>query len=155
MERERTALPLELPAEAGSYASGPASERQQLNGRISEFCKSYLGDHYGIEFRAVDLTDMLPPDELADALNAMMRAHSEAAAHYARAEASCSQRVLAAERGVEIARSSAGAVEEEMTQLASYLDQMHKSGTLDLYLQAAAAPRSIPSRAPLFVRRNS
>jgi len=150
-ERERTPLSLELPAEAGSYAT-VRRERQQLNGRIAEFCRDHLGDHYGIEFRAVDLTDMLPPDELADALNAMMRAHSEAQANFARAEASCSQRVLAAERGVEIARSSAGAVEEEMNQLASYLSDMHHGGTLDLYVRRRRAEVFSESRA-VFIRR--
>jgi len=152
-ERERPLLPSALPAEAGSYAA-VRRERHQLNGRIAEFCREHLGDHYGIEFRAVDLTDMLPPDELADALNAMMRAHSEAAAHYARAQASSSQRVLAAERGVEIARASASAVELEMNQLASYLTQMHRSGTLELYVQRRRAETFAESRA-VFIRRAS
>jgi regulator of protease activity HflC (stomatin/prohibitin superfamily) len=151
VERERPLRPPELPAEAGSYAA-VRGERHQLNVRIAEFCRDHLGDHYGIEFRAVDLTDMLPPDELADALNAMMRARSEAAANYARAQASSSQRVLAAERGVEIARASAGAVEAEMNQLASYLSEMNKSGTLDLYVRRRRAEIFSESRAT-FIRR--
>ena len=150
-EPERAPLALDRPAEAGSYELLRGA-RHQLNGRIGEFCREHLGDRYGIEFRAVDLTDMLPPDELADALNAMMRARTEAQASYARAQAACSQQVLAAERGVEIARSSACAVESEIEQLGSYLSEMHKNHTLDLYAQRRRAEVFAESRT-VFVRR--
>jgi len=150
-ERSRTSALPELPVEAGSYAA-VRGERHQLNGRIDSFCSEHFGDRYGIKFRAVDLTDMLPPDELADALNAVMRAHNEAAAHYARAEASASQRLLSAQRGVEIARASASAVEVEALRLASYLSEMHKNNTLDLYVRRRRAEILSESRAA-FVRR--
>lgn len=141
----------ELPAEAGSYALVRGA-RHQLNARIAEFCRDHLGDQYGIEFRAVDLTDMLPPDELADALNAVMRARTEAQANYARAEASCSQQLLSARRGVEIARDSANAMEAEILQLSSYLSQMNKNNTLDLYVRRRRAEVYSESRT-VFVRR--
>lgn len=141
----------ELPAEAGSYALVRGA-RHQLNSRIAEFCRDHLGDQYGIEFRAVDLTDMLPPDELADALNAVMRARNEAQANYARAEASCSQQILSARRGVEIASASASALEAEIMQLAGYLTQMHQNKTLDLYVKRRRAEVYSESRT-VFVRR--
>ena len=141
----------ELPAEAGSYALVRGA-RHQLNSRIAEFCRDHLGDQYGIEFRAVDLTDMLPPDELADALNAVMRARNEAQTNYARAEASCSQQLLSARRGVEIASASASALEAEILQLAGYLTQMHQNNTLDLYVKRRRAEVYSESRT-VFVRR--
>lgn len=150
-ERGRTSSVPELPIEAGSYAA-VRGERHQLNGRIDSFCADHFGDRYGIKFRAVDLTDMLPPDELADALNAVMRAHTEAQAHYARAEASASQRLLSAQRGVEIARASANAVEVEALRLASYLSEMNKNNTLDLYVRRRRSEVLSESRAA-FVRR--
>jgi regulator of protease activity HflC (stomatin/prohibitin superfamily) len=128
-------------------------ERHQLNGRLAEFFRSRLPSRYGIEFRAIDLTDMLPPDELMDALNAVMSAHSEADAHHARAEADCSQRLMAAERGVEIARISASAVESEAHRLFAYLLELHKSDTLDMYVNRRRAEVLSESRA-VFVRRN-
>lgn len=142
----------DMPMGAGSYAA-VRRERQQLNSRIADFCRDHLGDRYGIEFRAVDLTDMLPPDELADALNAVMRARTEAEALYARAEAEASQRLLAAERGVEIAAKNARAVEAEILQLGCYLGELHKSRTLDAYVRRRSAEALSESRA-LFVRRN-
>lgn len=150
-DHDRPGAARELPAEAGSYALVRGA-RHQLNSRIAEFCRDHLGDHYGIEFRAVDLTDMLPPDELADALNAVMRARTEAQAHYARAEASCSQQVLSARRSVEIARASASAMEAEILQLAGYLNEMHKNNTLDLYVRRRRAEVYSESRT-VFVRR--
>jgi regulator of protease activity HflC (stomatin/prohibitin superfamily) len=145
--------PRGLLVEAGSYAL-VRRERQQLNGRIAEFFSTHLSARYGIEFRAVDLTEILPPDELADALNAVLRTQSEAEALYARAEAESSQRLLGAERGVEIARASASAVETEVVQLSRYLGEMHKSKTLDLYVQRRRAEVLSESRA-VFVKRAS
>lgn len=150
-ERDRSSNPSNLPAEAGSYAA-VRRERHQLNGRIAEFCETHLADRYGIKFRAVDLTDMLPPDELADALNAVMRAHTEADTNYAHAEADSRQRLIGAQRGVEIARASASAVESEIQRLASYLGEMQKNSTLDLYVRRRRAEVLSESRT-VFVRR--
>jgi len=102
--------------------------------------------------RVMPLPEEDAADELADALNAMMRARNEAQASYARAQAACSQQVLAAERGVEIARASACAVESEIEQLGSYLSDMHKNHTLDLYVRRRRAEVFAESRTA-FVRR--
>jgi len=118
---------------AGSYAL-IRRERKLLNARIEEFSRAEIGRRYGVQFNAVDLTDILPPDELADALNAVMNAQNEADAALHRAEAECAQRVVAAERGVEIAEARAQAAEVEIAELARFLHELHRQGTLPLYV---------------------
>lgn len=136
---------------AGSYAV-IRRERRELNQRIEQFCHSKIGDRYGVRFAAVDLTDVLPPDELMIALNAVMNAQTEANTLYARAESDCQQRVLAAHRSVAIARTRSAAVETEIVQLASYLEVLEKDGTLDHYLRRRTAEVLGESRA-MFVKR--
>lgn len=119
--------------QAGSY-SLIRRERGLLNGRIHEFCREKIDDRYGVRFNAVDLADILPPDELADALNAVIQAQIEAEKLLFRAEGECQQRLLSASRGVEIARSRALAAELEIRKLASFLDALHGTGVLADYV---------------------
>jgi regulator of protease activity HflC (stomatin/prohibitin superfamily) len=124
--------------EPGSYAL-IRRERRELNGRIEEFCRNQIGQRYGVRFNAVDLTDVLPPDELADALNAVIQARSEADALYARSEADTQQRVLAAERGLAIARARGRAVETEIHTLGHYLRELAQQNTLQHYVDRRRA----------------
>jgi regulator of protease activity HflC (stomatin/prohibitin superfamily) len=119
--------------QAGSYAL-IRRERKLLNERIESFCKQQIDDRYGVHFNAVDLADILPPDELADALNAVIQSNSEAEALLFRAEGECQQRILAAERGVSIARARSAAVEVEIRKLASYLAELEDKAVLDSYV---------------------
>jgi regulator of protease activity HflC (stomatin/prohibitin superfamily) len=120
-------------AHAGSYAL-IRRERGLLNSRIADFCRTQIGNRYGVRFNAVDLTDILPPDELADALNAVIQAHSDAEARYFRAEGESQQRILAAERGVAIASARAAAIETEIRKLGEYLAELSAAGTLGPYV---------------------
>lgn len=122
----------------GSYAV-IRRERQRLNRQIEDFCRERIGSRYGVRFNAVDLVDILPPDELADALNAVINAQMEAEAAFFRAEADCQQRVLSAERGVEIAKSRAKAIEVEIGKLCTYLAELGRSGTLAEYVDRRRA----------------
>jgi len=117
----------------GAYAL-VRRERQLLNQRIADFARQALGGHYGVRFNAVDITDLHPPDELADALNAVMSARAGADELRFRAESECAQRLLAAEKGVEIARLKAEAVEAEMTALGAHLGTLAQQGVLDDYV---------------------
>lgn len=118
----------------GSYAI-LRRERRRLNDDIEAFCHGEIGAHYGVRFNGVDLADILPPDELAEALNAMFQAQSEAEALLARAEAEREQRLLAAQKGVEIARQNARGAEEEILGLAVFLRALDQEGTLDDYVR--------------------
>jgi regulator of protease activity HflC (stomatin/prohibitin superfamily) len=122
------------PSAGGSYGL-LRRERRQLNERIEAFCKERIGHRYGVAFNAVDLVDILPPDELADALNSVMSAHAEAQAAYFRAESDCQQRLMAADRGVLIAREHARAAETEILTLAKALSTLHRDGVLETYIK--------------------
>ncbi len=133
-------------SQAGSYAL-IRRERKLLNERIHLFCHEKIDNRYGVRFNAVDLADILPPDELADALNAVMNAQTEAEARLFRTEGECQKRILAAERGVDIASSRARAVEIEITALASYLAELETTGVLDAYVSRRRAEVTSESRA--------
>lgn len=119
--------------DGGSYAR-IRRERRQLSERIEKFCNERIGTSAGLRFRAVDLVDILPPDELAQALNAVMGARNEADTSFAIAEADAARHVLAAEHGVEVARNKARAVELEIVELATFLEQLDEQSTLESYV---------------------
>lgn len=139
--------------EAASY-SVIRRERRLLNSHIEKFTREKIGGRYGLRFDAVDLTDILPPDELADALNAVFSAQTEASAHHARAEGECQQRVLAASKGVEISKARASAVEIEIRTLANFLEELQDQGMLSHYIDRRRAETYAESRAT-YVRRTS
>jgi regulator of protease activity HflC (stomatin/prohibitin superfamily) len=132
--------------QAGSYAL-IRRERNLLNDRIHTFCRQKIDDRYGVRFNAVDLADILPPDELADALNAVIQAHSEAEAALFRAEGECQQRILSSERGVSIAKARASATEKEIRKLAAYLEELDQKGVLAAYVARRRAEILGESRA--------
>lgn len=134
-----------LPEEAGSYAL-IRRERGLLSTRIADFCKARIGDEHGVEFNAVDLTDILPPDELRDALNAVMQARSAAEAHHYRAESECRQRVLEARQGVSIAKARATAAADELETLGAALAQLKEKQVLHDYVRRRKAEVLAESR---------
>jgi regulator of protease activity HflC (stomatin/prohibitin superfamily) len=140
-------------SQAGSYAL-IRRERKMLNEHIESFCRSKIDDRYGVRFNAVDLADILPPDELADALNAVIQAESEAEAHLHRAEAECQQRILAAERGVSIATARAQAIEAEMRKLCTFLDDLDAKGVLRAYVARRRSEVTSESRT-LFLKESN
>lgn len=140
------------PGPGGSYAL-IRRERRKLNAQILAFCQREIGLRDGVEFSAVDLVDILPPDELDEALNAAIQAQNEANAAYARAEAEAEQRLIAARHGVEIARTKAAAVECEVLTLASRLEELDRAGTLELYVARRNAEVLSQSRFH-YVRRD-
>lgn len=139
--------------QAGSYEL-IRRERRLLNERIESFCRQKIDNRYGVRFNAVDLADILPPDELADALNAVIQAHSEAEALLHRAEAECQQRILSAERGVEIASARAHAIETDIRKICSFLDDLDRSGVLTSYVARRRAEVTSESRT-LFMKEGS
>ncbi|MBX3227274.1 MAG: SPFH domain-containing protein [Labilithrix sp.] len=139
--------------QAGSYAL-IRRERRLLNERIESFCRERIDNQYGVRFNAVDLADILPPDELADALNAVIQAHSEAEALLHRTEAECQQRILAAERGIAIYTARSKAIEVEIETLARFLAELDERGVLDAYVARRRAEVTSESRT-LFLKENA
>jgi regulator of protease activity HflC (stomatin/prohibitin superfamily) len=139
--------------QAGSYAL-IRRERKLLNEHIEAFSREQIGNRYGVQFNAVDLTDVLPPDELADALNAVINAQTDAEARYFRAEAECKQRLVSAERGVEIARSRAQATATEIVTIGAFLEDLAQKGTLDAYVARRNA-EVLSDSGTLFLKEGS
>ncbi|BBH53543.1 SPFH domain-containing protein [Fluviispira sanaruensis] len=123
-----------IKSQEGSYAA-LRKDRQQMNQHIQEFFTLKMGENYGIHFDGVDLTDILPPDELAHALNGVINAQSEAQRSYAQTEGECEQRLIAAKKGIAIAQAKAKAVEEEIMTLVHILEKLQKNGTLQQYIE--------------------
>jgi regulator of protease activity HflC (stomatin/prohibitin superfamily) len=129
-----TELAHDFATQGGSFAL-IRRERSRLNANLETFAQARVGARYGVRFNAVDLVDILPPDELATALNAVMQAQTEADARLFRAQSECQQRVLSAERGVTIAEARARAIETEIDVLGKSLVQLEAEGTLAAYVE--------------------
>lgn len=122
----------------GAYAL-VRRDRTLLNQRIADFAHRELGDEYGVHFEAIDVTDIHPPEELAEALNAVISAKAEADVMRFRAESECAQKVMDAARGVEIASARAAALEIEITELGKHLSELDATGVLDAYVMRRRA----------------
>lgn len=129
-------------------------ERRRLNERIEAFCNKEIVGRYGVRFSAVDLTDILPPEDLVDALNAVINAQLESETAVAREEADCKRRILAAERGVEVARARALAVEQEIDGIGGFLEELSDKRTLSDYVARRRTEVMTQSKT-LFVRSDS
>lgn len=117
----------------GAYAM-IRRERKTLNERVTDFGKRLVGDHFGVRLEAIDVMNFEPPDELRDALNTVVQAKSDVDAALFRSEGECQQRLLAAQKGVEIARERARAIEVEMVALGSKLAELERNQVLDDYV---------------------
>jgi regulator of protease activity HflC (stomatin/prohibitin superfamily) len=145
--------PASIEATGGAYAQ-IRRERALLNQRIEEFCRTQIGRRYGVQFNAVDLTDILPPDELANALNAVINTQTEAESLYAHAEAETRQQIVAAEHGVEIAKARGLATELEINTLGDVLARLQAEGTLADYVARRRAEVVSQSKT-LYMRSSS
>ena len=106
----------------------------ELQLRIQDAMKGTAHEEYGIVVVAVDLIQIDPPEELIDALNAVITAESEANALVARTELSSQQRTLAAEQAVAIANARALAVESEIRTVGGELAILADQGVLRDYV---------------------
>lgn len=134
----------------GSYAL-IRRDRKGLDQRLEQLYREQLDMRYGVRFRGVDVTDIHPPDELADALNAVIAAKSHAEEMYFRAEGDAQSRVLSAKEGVEIAKFRARAAQDEIQILCNALTELELQKTLGEYVRRRRAEVLSESRA-LFLK---
>jgi regulator of protease activity HflC (stomatin/prohibitin superfamily) len=124
--REQVARFEQAPSELSAYTS-LRLRMQDLQQRIQDAMKQAALAEYGICVVSVDLLQIDPPEELVDALNAVITSESEARALVSRTELQAQQRLLAAEQAVAIANARALATESEIrtvgTELATLADQ--------------------------------
>lgn len=118
---------------AGSYAS-IRRDLPRLRRNIEAACQRRIGADYGVQFIAVDIVDIIPPDDLADGLNAIIQAEAEANAAFFRSQGECQQRVLSAHQGVTIAKSHALAAATEVSILGQHLGELARLGSLADYV---------------------
>lgn len=128
--------------------------RRSLNKKIHDFCRTVLNEGYGIQFDGVDLTDILPPNELASALNAVINAKSEAYKQYTQMECECEQRLLSAKKSIAIAQAKAKAVEEEVATICDILLEVQSKGMLQHYIDRRRAEVYSESRTS-FIKRST
>src|SRR5690606_19431494 len=101
----------------------------------------------GIEFRAVDLAEILPPADLAEALNGIQKVKAQFETLKKRVEAECERKILSAEHGVEIARIRGEASEKEIRVLGETVDELENAGSLDAYIRRRRDESSFASRS--------
>ena len=121
-------------AHAGSFA--------YLRRKRGDVSRQFVADHqasmlanYGTDVAALDLLDVDPPEALADALNAVVRAEAEADENFFRASSECKQTVLAADHSLQLATTRAQAVQKEIETLGQYLEGLRANHQLASYVQ--------------------
>ncbi|MBA3540960.1 MAG: SPFH domain-containing protein [Deltaproteobacteria bacterium] len=115
------------------------SRMNELQQRTLEALQESALHEYGIAVIAVDYLQIDPPEELVDALNAVITAESEANALVARTALQCLQRSLAAAQAVEIANAHALAVEDEIRTVGHELISLAERGVLRDYVDRRRA----------------
>ncbi|MBC7384951.1 MAG: SPFH domain-containing protein [Cryobacterium sp.] len=137
-------------SEEGSYAD-IRRNRGELNEALRREFQGDVGNRYGIRFRAIDIAEILPPADLAQALNSVQRVEAEYDTLLKRIQAECEQKISGAEHGVEIAGMHAEAQEIEIGVLGGAIAQLEKEGTLDAYVSRRADEAASLSRT-LFMK---
>jgi regulator of protease activity HflC (stomatin/prohibitin superfamily) len=118
----------------GSY-SEIRRDRKLLNEKMEAFCNLQIGKNYGVKFNGVDLIDILPPQELETALNAIQNAKTEAETIFSRAEADSRQKIASAQQGVEIAKIKAEAAAIEIETQAAGIKKLIDQGLFNNYIR--------------------
>lgn len=131
--REQVARFEQQPTELSAYTS-LRLRMHDLQERIQDAMKQAALDEYGICVVSIDLLQIDPPEELVDALNAVITAESEARALVSRTELQAQQRVLAAEQAVAIANARALAQESEIRTVGAELSTLADQGVLRDYV---------------------
>lgn len=124
-----------IDAPEGSYAE-IRRDYAQLNERFKQkFLESRLEEKYGIKLYAIEISEILPPADLAQALNSVQKIEAENKALISRCDAECAQRLAVAKHAVSIATLKAEAAETEITILGNTMRELLKMGTLHAYLK--------------------
>lgn len=121
-------------AEEGSY-SEIRRQRGFLHAVVNADFQKGLDTKYGIQFKAAEISEILPPAELAQALNSVSKVEAENRTLIARIQADCEQRIEAAKHGVYISEVKAEAVEKEIQIIGEALTQLQAQEVLNDYLK--------------------
>jgi len=94
-----------------------------------ELCKNY-----GVKLLGLDLVDMTPPQELANAMNSVQTARADSESLIARAHAVREKRVYSAKMRLEVSQKESSAAELEMVTIGEHLQSLSSNGTLKNYV---------------------
>ncbi len=122
-------------SEEGSYAEIRRNQSELHSQLKAKFVQSGLDQKYGVLFKAAEITEILPPADLAQALNSVQKIEAENTTLLNRFRADCEQRIAAAEHAVQIATLKGEAVETEIDILGRAVSEMQDNGVLEAYLQ--------------------
>jgi regulator of protease activity HflC (stomatin/prohibitin superfamily) len=131
--REQVARFEQRPEELSAYTA-LRLRVPELQRRMEEAMAAAALAEYGIIVTSVDILQIDPPEELVDALNAVITAESEANALVSRTELQAQQRVLSAEQVVAIANARALATEAEIRTVGGELATLADQGVLRDYV---------------------
>ena len=131
--REQIARFEQKPEDLSSYTA-LRMRVPELQQRTQQAIAKPALEEYGIIVTAVDILQLDPPEELVDALNAVITAESEAIALVARTDLQCQQRVLSAEQAIAIANAHASATESEIRTVGAELALLAERGVLRDYV---------------------
>lgn len=120
--------------EEGSY-SEIRKQRQFLHAAVQNDFQRVIDAKYGIQFKAAEISEILPPAELAQALNSVQKVEAENRTLVARIQADCEQRIQAAKHGVYISEVKAEAVETEIEIIGAALSTLQGQDVLGDYLK--------------------
>ena len=120
--------------EEGSFAE-IRRQRHVLNSNIQRSFQTDVGLKYGIQFRAVEIAEILPPAELAQALNSVQRVEAENNTLLNRVRAECEQQIAAAEHSVYIEKMRSDAAATDINIASDAIAQLHETGVLGAYLK--------------------
>lgn len=120
-----------LSASLGTSINDLRKNLGQLNNFMAEECKSSAA-RYGITLEAALITGLEPPTEIESALAAINTAHNHVSSQISLAQASADQKIVQSRTSVEIETLKATAEVQMLSQVASQLSKIKKSGNLTL-----------------------
>jgi regulator of protease activity HflC (stomatin/prohibitin superfamily) len=110
------------------------NQQPVLRAAFESAVKKTLEEGYGVELLGLDLVDLIPPQELANAMNSVQTARADSESMIARANALREKKLYSANKRLEVSKKEAMAAELEMVTVGLNLITLQKNGTLAEYV---------------------
>lgn len=110
------------------------NQQNQMRKSFEDAAGNELLKNYGVKLLGLDLVDITPPQELANAMNSVQTARADSESMIARAHAYREKRLYSAKINLEISKKEAEAAEKEMLTIVNNLAVIAKKGTIKDYV---------------------
>jgi len=110
------------------------NQQPELRTAFEAAASTILSENFGVELLGLDIVDLSPPQELANAMNGVQTARADSESMIARAYALREKKLYSAKKRLEISKKEAMAAELEMTTIGQNLLSLFKNGTLSEYV---------------------